>query len=327
MAGRLLCLAASLLLTAPQTLAVQAQPPFRAGVELVTIPVTVLNKEGRRVLGLAPDDLTLEEDGVAQDISVFSAEPQPVAISVLVDYSGSMRGDRIDAALAAVRAVGEAMTAADYWNIGSFADRHQVVVPWSRFDENFFDRMRRAVTGGGTRMFAAVVSANETLITAPLRKRAIVLISDGNDLSTQVSSDFSGDLDSLTHAGSGEATATSALRRGEFLLYALGMDWPYRAQRPGARGPSERVDRSSLERLAHPTGGAVWLPRSRQELVGAASEMMRELREQYTLGYAPRTPADGKYRRLKVSARNPDYRVRHRMGYVATVARQSRRRD
>ena len=299
----------------------QAQRTFRSGVELVTIPLTVIDSEGRRVTGLTQADFKLEEDGVEQEISIFSAERQPVAISLLVDYSGSMSGDRIDAALSAVRAVGEAMTDSDQWSISAFADRYRLAIPWARFDDLVFQKMRQLVPGGGTRLFDAVVRANADIATAPLRKRAILLISDGNDLSSQIGSDFSADLDSLTYAGAGESAATAALRRGETLLYAFGMDWPYRPQRTGARGPSERIDRSTLERLAHPTGGMVWMPKSRQELIAAASELMVELREQYTLGYSPRQAADGRYRRLKVISHNPENRVRHRTGYVASARR------
>jgi Ca-activated chloride channel family protein len=287
----------------------------------VTIPLTVIDSEGRRVTGLTQADFKLEEDGVEQEISIFSAERQPVAISLLVDYSGSMSGDRIDAALSAVRAVGEAMTDSDQWSISAFADRYRLAVPWARFDDLIFQKLRQLVPGGGTRLFDAVVRANADIATAPLRKRAILLISDGNDLSSQIGSDFSADLDSLTYAGAGESAATAALRRGETLLYAFGMDWPYRPQRTGARGPSERIDRSTLERLAHPTGGVVWMPKSRQELIAAASELMVELREQYTLGYSPRQAADGRYRRLKVISHNPENRVRHRTGYVASARR------
>ena len=321
MSGRLLIVIASI---AVASMAATAQEkPFRSGVELVTIPVTVTNGEGRRVTPLSHSDFRLEEDGVEQEIALFSAEPQPVAIALLVDYSASMRGDRIDAAIAAIRAVGEALTERDRWSISVFADRQQLVLPWAPFDDSFYSRMRRIVPAGGTRLYSAVVSAHQALSAAPLRKRAILLISDGNDVSSQITGDFSADLDTLTYAGSGESTATAALRRGEGLLYAFGMDWPYQAQpRTNARGPSERVDRAALERLAHPTGGFVWMPKSRNELVSAASELMAELREQYTLAYTPRKAADGRYRRIRVTTSNSANKVRHRSGYIAIAPRR-----
>jgi VWFA-related protein len=211
------------------------------------------------------------------------------------------------------------MTARDRWSISVFADRYLTVVPWAPFDDAFYQRMRGLAPSGGTRLYSAVVAAQKTVAEAPLRKTAILVISDGNDLSVQAGNEFAADFDTLTYAGTGESAATAALRRGEGLLYAFGMDWPYRSQlRTGARGASERVDRAALERLAHPTGGYVWMPKTHKELVANGSELMSELREQYTIGYSPRKAADGRYRRIKVLAVNRDHTVRHRQGYVAS---------
>jgi Ca-activated chloride channel family protein len=295
----------------------EPQDAFRSGVELITIPITVTDSSGRRIGGLSQADFRLEEDGVAQEIAVFLAEPQPVSIALLVDYSASMRGDRINAAIAAIRAVGEAMKPSDHWSISTFADRHQLVTPWEPFSDGFFSRMQRLAPSGGTRLYDAVMATHRTLETAPTRKRAMLVISDGNDIAAQIGSDFSADLNSMTGIGRSESDVTSSLRRGESLLYAFGMDWPYQPQPRMGKGPSEHVDRQALERLAHPTGGAVWMPKSRQELVTASTELMAELREQYTLGYSPRKAADGRYRRIKVMARNPEHHVRHRTGYLA----------
>ncbi len=91
------------------------------------------------------------------------------------------------------------------------------------------------------------------------------------------------------------------------------MDWPY-AKR---QGPSEQVDRTSLERLSGPTGGAVWMVKSLAQIQRAAVELTDELRQQYTLGYAPATPPDGRYRRIVVRSSNPSHAVSHRLGYLA----------
>ena len=159
MTGRLLSVIASVIVASLITATAQ-EKPFRSGVELVTIPVTVTNGEGRRVTALSHSDFRLEEDGVEHEIAIFSAEPQPVAIGLLVDYSASMRGDRIDAAIAAIRAVGEALTERDRWSISVFADRQQLVLPWAPFDDSFYSRMRKVVPAGGTRLYSAVVSAH-----------------------------------------------------------------------------------------------------------------------------------------------------------------------
>ena len=291
------------------------QDVFRSGVEIVTLPVTVTDSSGRTVPNLSPEHFTITEDGVTQSVSVLLNAPQPVALAVVVDTSASMRGDRWDAALAAVSAIGRALAPEDQWSLSVFADRVTPVSPWGAYRPEDLEGLRRHGAAGGTRLFDAVVAAQRTLATAPHRKRAILLISDGNDISTQIGGGFTADMSSLSGIDGAETRATNALRSGESMLYAFGIDWPYQARR--ARGPSERVDRATLTRLAAPTGGAVWIATTAADLLSAALQLTTELRQQYSLGYSPLRPPDGRYRRVKVQVADPALRVRHRIGYVA----------
>jgi VWFA-related protein len=103
------------------------------------------------------------------------------------------------------------------------------------------------------------------------------------------------------------------LREGEVLLYALGINV---AGRAGA------VHVPSLQRLAEPTGGSVIIASTIREVEAAAQRVAEELRQQYTLGFYPQDAGGKTYRRLTVTTRHPDYRVRTRAGYPTAVSQQ-----
>jgi Ca-activated chloride channel family protein len=301
-----------------ESLAAAGQAPFRSSVELVSLPVTVLNSDGRFVTGLTQSDFEVIEDGVRQEVTVFSSEPQPLAIAVAVDFSKSMRGERRTAALAAVRQVGAALAPADQWSLFAFADRVTMLTSWTAFEHDDGSRLQQVEAAGGTRLFEAVTEVQKYLRSAPHRKRALLVISDGNDLAALMGADFSAaSSESVSDVGGGEQRAVNALRTGESLLYAIGMDWPYDSRSLGSRSPSKRVDRRSLDHLAVPTGGTVWMANTSDDLQAAAADLVAELRQQYTIGYSPARAPDGKYRRVRVMVKEPTYVVRSRTGYVA----------
>lgn len=309
----LLCAAAIALgVTAPATGARQP-PAFKSGVEVVQLSVGVRDPTLRVVSGLTAADFQVFEDGVQQQVAVFSSSPQPLALAVLVDVSASMNGDRRAAALAAVDIVARSLNEPDRWSVFTFADRTTLEVPWDRPDADLGRWRVLERTGRATRLFDAVREATDYLRDAPNRKRAILVISDGNDSSQQARPNYRATLEGMDALDDSGGRAERALRSGEALLYAFGMDWPYEKR----RGPSERIDRVSLERLSGPTGGAVWMVRTLAQIQRAAEELVQELRQQYTLGYVPARPPDGQYRRIVVRTSNPANTVSHRLGYVA----------
>lgn len=310
---------AALLLLAPLassalSAAQNPQQPFRSDVELVSLPVTVEDSSGRAVTGLTRDDFSILEDGVRHEIAVFSNEPQPIALAVLVDFSRSMQGERRQAAVEAVAAIGQALDPQDRWSLFAFADRTVQLKPWGPVSARDMTPLLGMNPSGGTRLFEGVIEVHDALRRAPHRKRAILVISDGNDISTQVGNDA--DLGSMSHLDGREKEAVNALRRGEALAYAFGMDWPYQ-QRPTGGSTSVRIDRRVLRNITEPTGGKVWMASTGAELKEAARLLTDELRQQYTLGYSPTKPPDGKYRRVRVTVTNGTYRVRSRQGYLA----------
>lgn len=296
--------------------AAQQRQPFRSGVEAVYLDVTVLDvKTNGIVTGLTRDDFEIFDEGVKHDVAIFSDAPSPISVGVLIDASGSMRGDRTTAAVAAAAALGRNLRPQDLWSVAAFNTRLFSLIGWRPYDDSVIPELKQIPVAGGTALFLSVADFARRMADTPHRKRAMLIITDGADDVVQMqraqrhSSDFG--------AGGPPAIvdysdrARDALRTGEVLVYGLGLNWP------GA-GENSGVDRPSLEKLAMPTGGAVAIASTLRDVELSAQRLADELRQQYTLGFYPLKPPDGKYRRITVRAKNASYRVRTRAGYLAS---------
>jgi Ca-activated chloride channel family protein len=286
------------------------QPQFRAGVEVVYLDVTVQAPDGSIVRGLTKNDFTIYDEDALQEISVFSDEPAPISVGVLIDTSGSMTGERIAAAIRAAGALGRSLRPTDLWSISTFDSMRRTMIGWRPYEERIINSLRAMPTSGGTELYKAVADMVPFMQDTPHRKRAMLLMTDGADNSILAASrDPYRRGDPFEAPGVIEASAKTqtALRSGEVLLYALGINV---ASRAGA------IHVPSLQRLAEPTGGSVIVASSMREVEESAQRLAQELRQQYTLGFSPTRAADGRYHRIRVATRHPDHRVRTRDGYM-----------
>jgi Ca-activated chloride channel family protein len=304
------------------TVAVSArqQPaPFRGGVEMVYLDLTVTAPNGSIVTGLTKDDFEIFDEGVRHDIAVFSDKPEPISLGILLDTSTSMTGDRMGAAIAAADAMGRALQPKDLWSVFAFSMRLTQLIGWRPYDPSVIAALKKISVGGGTALFKSVADMVPRFRDTSFRKRAMLVITDGADNVVLMSranqrgvGQFGGDA-GMPGEGMIDHTdrAVKALRSGEVLVYGLGIGW---AQ---AGGGNSDLHVPSLEKLAHPTGGGVAVARTLPELELLAKRLTDELRQQYTVGFTPLKAPDGKYRRVKVVAKNPAYTVRTRAGYLA----------
>lgn len=297
------------------TVAVGATEQFKSGVDAVYLDVTVQAPDGTIVRGLTKDDFQIFEEDVQRDVAVFSDEPAPISVGVLIDTSGSMTGERIAAAIRAAGALGRSLRPSDMWSISTFDFYRRTLIGWRPFNPAILQSLQAMPTGGTTELFKAVAEMVPFMKDTPHRKRAMLVITDGVDNSViaalmrqQVRPGPDGALPDVGMTES-LSKAQDALRSGEVLLYALGINV---ASKAGA------VHLPSLARLAEPTGGTAMVASSLREVEDIAQRIADELRQQYTLGFYPTKAADGQYRRLRVTTRNPAYRVRTRAGYLAT---------
>jgi len=300
---------ASVAITAGIAISASAQDPtapvFRSTTNLVMITATVTASDGQPVRGLPQDAFTITEEGIPQTVSVFDTGDVPVSVGLLVDTSGSM-SDKLDDVQDALRHFVDALRMDDEAFLMEFAQHVRMV---AGFDEGR-DRVRRAIgllnANGGTALYDGVVKALEALGRAGNRRRALLLITDGND------------TDSATSA----RRANDAARRAEAVVYALGIGHGERGSFGHFRFRQEdTVDIGALRRLSDPTGGRSYRLENAHQ-VGldaidqAVKEIGTELRQQYTLGYYP-TNTSGKagFRRIEVRVSEPSFRVRARSGY------------
>jgi Ca-activated chloride channel family protein len=301
-------------LLASVTIAASGQPTFRSGVDVVYLDVTVQAPDGSIVRGLSKEDFVIYDEEEPQDVAIFSAEPAPISVGVLIDTSGSMSGERMASAVRAADALGRSLQAGDQWSISTFDSMRRTMITWRPYSPSIVNSLRAMPTSGSTELFRAVTEMVPYMKDTPHRKRAMLLMTDGIDNSINAAS-RDGWRDPFAAPGPLEssARAQSALREGEVLLYALGIN---------VAGRSGAVHVPSLQRLAEPTGGSVIIASTIREVEGAAQRVAEELRQQYTLGFYPQHAGDKAYRRLRVTTRHPDYRVRTRAGYLAATPPQ-----
>ena len=319
---------------------------FRTGVELINVTATVTDIRGRFVSNLSKDDFLVYEDGDLQTITHFSSERVPVSLGIVLDTSGSMEGEKMTAARNALdRFLFDLLGDDDETFLYRFSYQPRLVNDWTT-DRS---RLSRAIGGirprGGTAMYDAVADAVLKAEQGRHRKKAVVVISDGNDTNSEI------DVNQLQQL----------IRETEVLVYAIGIDsrgrLDYRRtrRRPGPSSPpptplpfpipggggrgrspvppptmpfprsgggtvglDDRVNISALRDLTDDSGGCTEIVRAPQDLDPATASIADELSKQYYLGYPAPGHDDGRWHAIEVEVRNSRHRVRARRGYFAT---------
>ena len=287
----------------------RALPRFGSDVEGVNLSVSVADTGKRYVSDLAQKDFTILEDGVPQEVSVFDQQQAPLSVSILVDCSLSMQPNMAmvqDAALRLVRALRPTDTA----QIVRFNHRHMVVQEFTGDQALLEAGIRSIRPEGATGLYNAVYLSLRDLARQPkggeVRKRAVVLLSDGADTTSLLSDD----------------QVLDAARRAEVTVYAVGLGI---AGITGAAATDTGRARHFLTALTAETGGQPFFPRALAELDGVYDRIARELSTQYSLGYVSKNAArDGKWRRVVVHSARAGLVLRHRAGYFAGAAKRAR---
>ena len=295
----------------------EQRPTFTSEAELVAINVVVTDKQGRTVTNLTEGAFQVSEDHRPQRITQFTKDPLPLGIAVALDTSASMRGDRFGYAREAISRLIDRLNPQDDvalygfnnwpYQITSWTSSHSAVIT-ALIDEQPMAR------GGSTALFEAVRVGLNLLDSAAARRRALLVISDGNE---ELPGDqwLPGGMSGHTLWRRINASArdrlpkyTEVVRRSEGLVYAVGISDP--------RGRGEPLDEETLKALADPTGGFVTTVHANADIPGAVERVLNDLRDQYLIGFVPTHPADGKFHKLKVTVRGCDCRARARAGFV-----------
>jgi VWFA-related protein len=324
---------------------------FKSGVELINVTATVIDRTGRFASGLQKEDFAVYEDDKPMEVTHFSSERTPVSLGIVLDASGSMAGDKWDAARGAIQRFLEALPdPMDEFFLYRFSANADLVHDWTRDRNNVNRNLARVYPAGGTAMYDAVAEAVPMAQGGENRKKALVVISDGNDTNSRL----------------GVAEVRQLIRETEVLVYAVGIDGNAESTFPGgrpsppiARPPSpipfplpggggrprglpfpipgwpgsgggrgggsvgrsaadDRVNVVALRELTDDSGGRTELVRSPRDLDPATLGIADELSKQYYIGYPSPGHRDGRWHNIRVEVRDRSLRVRSRRGYVAT---------
>ena len=182
---------------------------FHSSVELVNVTATVTDSSGHFVPGLKQTDFLVFEDDQPVDVTHFSSERVAVSLGIVLDTSGSMDGQKIDAARVALeRLLFDLLGDDDEVFLYRFDNAPHLVEGWTNDRNRIRDELRRLPTDGATALYDAVAQALPLLQSGRHRKKALLVISDGNDTSSKI------DLPRLKQL----------IRESEALVYAIGID-------------------------------------------------------------------------------------------------------
>ena len=267
---------------------------FRSASELVTTAVTVRDAEGRLVTGLKQADFTIEEDGIVQPITQFTTERVPVSLTLALDISDSMRGQRMaDARGALATFLDKLLAPEDEASLLGFNHAARFYAGWTTEKAAMRARLDSITPSGGTALYDAIDVSLPVFDSRQHPRAALLLVSDGADTAS-------------------DATPTQIkqrLNRSDVFLYAIGID------SVDARN-SSRINPFTLNELTAQGGGYTEIIRSTAELGPATERIADELNHQYMIGYTPLKRGDGKYHTVRVRVANDSYKVRGRRGVV-----------
>jgi Ca-activated chloride channel homolog len=267
---------------------------FRVTSELVSTAVTVRDGEGRLITTLGKGDFTVEEDGVPQPITQFTKERVPVSLSLTLDISDSMRGQRmVDARAALATFLDRLLAVEDEASLLGFNHETRMFGEWTTERAGLRAKLEAIRPSGGTALYDAIDASLPQFESRQHPRAAILLVSDGAD----------------TASDRTPTELKQKLVRSDVFLYAIGID------STDARN-STRINPFTLNELTSQGGGYTEIIRSTAELGPATERIADELNHQYMIGYTPTTRADGKYHSVRVRVTNPAYTVRARRGVI-----------
>jgi Ca-activated chloride channel homolog len=267
--------------------------------ELVSLNVTVTDKQGRHIDGLDRSAFAVYEDDVRQEISFFSDRDAPASVGVVFDVSGSMSGEKITRARAALARFIQTSHPEDEYSLVSFNESAELLLDRTRDSEALLAQFGNVHPQGHTALYDAVGLGLEALTRGRYAKRALIVISDGEDNRSR--STFNQVKRKLQESG--------------VTIYTI-LIGPLLARSNGG---------AVMDELASASGGKSFFPSDAEAMSESFERIALELRRQYSLGYAPaNVTADGRWRRLKVIVTppggSPRLIVRSRKGYYAAAS-------
>lgn len=278
---------------------------------LIMLNVTVTDKSDRIAVGLDKPAFTVYDNNVPQEITFFDNKDVPLSVAIIYDMSGSMAPVRADEGkireiikTGLVRFIQSSNASNEYFLIG-FNQKVELLSDWTEDGNAILGKITDKRLKGQTALYDACYTGVDKLMREAHQKRAVLLISDGQDTNS------SHTLSELRHL----------LKESDVLVYTIGVVVNYQ---PGSQ--LEAAGLNDLDDLASETGGRLHVPKTSADLNKIFELIALELRHQYTVGYKPMNFTDDeKWHRIKIkikpppnsSGKVPNQLGRSRKGYFA----------
>jgi Ca-activated chloride channel homolog len=270
----------------------------------VSLNVTVVDAQHRYITDLTEDDFAVFEDGTRQELTYFNRTSLPIALSLLIDTSASMES-RMQFAQDAAIGFARKLRSQDLAQVIDFDSRVTVLQGFTSNGDDVERAIRSTTAGGSTSLHNALyISLKELEKIKPqsadeVRRRAIIVLSDGEDTSSLVSYE----------------EVLELAKRSETAVYTIALQAKDGPQTKGFR-EAEFV----LRQFALETGGRSFFPARPEDLRNVYGQIADELSSQYSLGYTSSNPRqDGRWRRIAVQVARPQTTARTKRGYYAAA--------
>ena len=276
--------AGAILVTHAQTLKVD--------VPVVLVNTTVSDLKGRLVAGLERQNFRIWEDDVEQRVEYFSLEDMPLSVGLVFDTTGSM-ADKLSVARNAALAFLKTSNPRDEYFLIEFSDQPKLVQGFTTDTSQLQKHIFSTAAQGLTPLFDAVHMGLETVTGGKNTKKALLVITDGED----------------NHSRYTFSDVREFTREQEAQIYAIGL-------------VSSLAGQATIKDLVETTGGRAYFPGSVNQLEDICTRIAIELKNQYLLGYRSSNEArNGQWRQIHVEVKPPKglppLAIRARTGYYA----------
>ncbi len=288
---------------------------IRIETRLVNLNVKAVNEQGQPLNDLKPEDFTVIDDETKEEIAHFKPVTAPVNLVVMLDLSGSTKNKRKPMIEAASRFI-DALPANDRMAVVAFTRRYRVLSKLTS-DKTALKASLERVKGieGGTAYYDSMWKAFDDLGQLAEARKAIVVLTDGEDESLMNSSPTTHSFDDLLQRAS-EDDVTVYPIYFKSVSVTRNLSWAFGGTMNLGGASTATTARKQLEALAEQTGGEIINAQSLEMLAGAYDKVARELHSLYSLAYSPdRVKHDGSFRKISVGVKRAGAKAKTRKGY------------
>ncbi|MBI4851947.1 MAG: VWA domain-containing protein [Acidobacteria bacterium] len=281
-------------------------PTFKLNTNLVTFNITVTDPYGRYVTGLSKDHFEVFDDKVPQKIEFFNDDDAPTSVGIIFDVSGSMKG-RLTRSFEALNKFCDTSHQLDEYFLVTFNNNAKLAHDFTGDSRNIMGSLSLVDPKGQTALYDAAYIGVEKVRTGRHTRKALLLISDGQDNNSRYS------LKELRQL----------LKESDVQLYAIGITNVFSGRDLDIEG------QVILEELTRLTGGRAFFPNNDAELTEVITRIGLELRHQYSIGYEPtNTKTDKRWHKIQVKIKAPkgmpSLSIRTREGYFSQMSSETK---